>query len=278
MQLTQLPRTFCWTKSGMEAGEDLTTTIVRKEWERRLGGGRFLWGIAQPPRGIGGVAASRNKSALAIFSPRSTRPRSAGKRQSNVLLWNAWVDAAGEVRPLPSYAFITSPAKLDSGKRREDFFALVCSSTTELRVGYSFNLHTENLRHVGSGKRLGAATAAAVVTHQPGQPSGKRYPVALAVALEAPFYVKLAQPTVLKARDFAAVLNASRSGDFDAYAELVRRLRNRPSIARGCTADLFDLPAIEVCKPLVDLSKQAAARFVASVVGRQQRPPQLALF
>jgi hypothetical protein len=195
-----------------------------------------------------------------------------------VLLWNAWIDGAGEVRPLPSYAFITSSTKLDSGRRREDYYALVCSSTSELRVGYSFNLHTENLRHVGSGKRLGAATAAAVVTHQPGQPSGKRYPVALAVALEAPFYVKLAQPTVLKARDFAAVLNASRAADFDAYAELVRRFRNKPSIERGCTRDLFDIPAMEISKPTVDSSKEAAARFVASVVGRQQRPPQLALF
>ncbi|ALL68562.1 hypothetical protein K788_00002075 [Paraburkholderia caribensis MBA4] len=261
----------------MEAGEDLVTIMLRKEWERRLGGGRFLWGIAQVPRGIGGVAASRSKSALALFSPRLTKPRTAGRRQSNVLLWNAWIDATGQVRPLPSYAFVTSSAKLASGKRRENYYALVCSSPNELRFGYNLGLQAENLRHVSSGKRLGAATSTAIVAHQSAPSSDKRYPVALAVSLEAPFYVKLAQPIALKARDLAAVVNATRIGDFEAYVDLVRRLRNSPSIERGCTQDLFDIPTMEICKPLADLSKQAA-RFVASVVGRQQRPPQLALF
>ncbi|BEU25805.1 hypothetical protein [Paraburkholderia caribensis] len=279
MQLKQLPRTFCWAKINMDSGEDLATIVLRKEWERRLGGGRFLWGIGQPPSNRAQIA-SRGGSAIALFSPKSGR-RASGTPRGEMLLWNSWIDASGQMRPLPAHTLITSSARLPSGKRREHYYALVCSEPAELRVGYRFGISQEGLRHAGSGRKLGAATATAVVEHRPSadDPSGKRYPLAFAAALEAPFCVKLAQPRRLKGREFAQVMAASREGDFDAYVKLVRQLRDKPAIERtqGFTRDLFDAVPNDSGKPTVDISQQAA-RFVASVVGRQQRAPQLALF
>lgn len=282
MQLTQAPRTFCWTKIEAEMGEDLATTVLRKEWERRLGGGRFLWGVGQQPSGSARLANQRGASTLALFSPKSSANRARKSRRADMLLWNAWIDVNGQVRPLPSHVLIPSSTRLPSGKRREHYYALVCSSPQDLRIGHRLSISPGNLAHYGSGKRLGAATATAIVEFQPdsgAECARKRYPVAFAVALATPLFVKLAQPTLIKARDFAQLQRASREGDFETYVELVRRLRAGPSIERasGFTRDLFESQVSEATTQTEGFSRQAA-KFVASVIGRHQVAPQLALF
>ncbi|MGU7779270.1 hypothetical protein [Burkholderia sp. PU8-34] len=257
MTLKHLPRTFCWTKIGTESGEELATVVLRKEWERRLGGGRFLWGINQPLGSSAQVAAHRTGSLLALFSPVAARARMVGR--GNVLLWNAWIDAGGQVRQLPPHTFITSRAKLPSGRPREQHYALVCASSTALTIGTRLRVHPEQLRSVSTGKRLGAAQGAVVVDcadragARGAEQAGKSYPLALSVELEAPYFVRLAQPSVLKARDLADVNKATRDGDFDRFVELVARLRGRLSTedVRGFTRDLFDVPPIETAAAYV---------------------------
>jgi hypothetical protein len=249
MTLKHLPPTFCWTKTGTESGEELPTIVVQKEWERRLGGGRFLWGVGQSLGNSAQVAAHRTGSLLALFSPASSRPRGIERKKEDMLLWNAWIDNAGQVRQLPPHAFIVSRATLPSGRRREQHYALVCSSPTELSMGTRLHVYPEHLRSVSTGKALSAAQGVAVVDciARDEDMSGKRYPIALAVELDAPYMVRLTQPGVLKARDFAEVGKATRDGDFSAFIERVGRLRSRPpqERMRGFTRDLFDMPPVE---------------------------------
>jgi len=249
MTLKHLPPTFCWIKTGTESSEELPTIALQKEWERRLGGGRFLWGVGQPLGNSAQVAAHRTGSLLALFSPASSKPRPGGRRREDMVLWNAWIDSAGQVRQLPPHAFIVSRSVLPSGRKREQHYALVCSSPTELSMGTRLHIYPEHLRSVSTGKPLGAAQATAVVDciARAGELNGKRYPVALAVELEAPYLVRLTQPCVLKARDYAEVNRATRDGDFAAFIELVTRLRTRPTQerARGFTRDLFEMPPVE---------------------------------
>jgi hypothetical protein len=249
MTLKHLPPTFCWTRTGTESVEELPTVVLQKEWERRLGGGRFLWGVGQSPGNSAQVAAHRTGSLLALFSPASSRPRGVERKKEDMLLWNAWVDSTGQVRQLPPHAFIVSRATLPSGRRREQHYALVCSSPVELSMGTRLRVYPEHLRSVSTGKPLGVGQGSAVVdcVARAGDMNGKSYPIALAVELEAPYMVRLTQPGVLKARDFAAVSKVTRDGDFAAYIELVGRLRSRPpqERMRGFTRDLFDMPPVE---------------------------------
>jgi hypothetical protein len=255
MTLKHLPPTFCWTKAGHESSEDLPVVVLQKEWERRLGGGRFLWGVGQSLGNSAQVAAHRTGSLLALFSPASSKPRPAVRKKEDMLLWNAWIDSTGQVRQLPPHAFIVSRATLPSGQRREQHYALVCSSPTELSMGTRLRVYPEHLRSVSTGKALGAAHGTAVVDciartgnliGETGK-TGKSYPIALAVELEAPYFVRLTQPGVLKARDFAEVNKATRDGDLATFIELVGRLRSRPpqERVRGFTRDLFDMPPVE---------------------------------
>ncbi|MDE1182209.1 hypothetical protein [Paraburkholderia sp.] len=247
MTLKHLPPTFCWTRTGSESGEDLPTVVLQKEWERRLGGGRFLWGINQSLGSSAHIAAHRTGSLLALFSPMSGKPRPVERMREDVLLWNAWVDSSGQVRQLPPHAFIVSRATLPSGRRRERHYALVCSSPTDLSIGSRLRIYPEHLRSVSTGKPLGPVQGTVVVdcTARAGELSGKSYPMAVSVELEAPYFVRLAQPSLLKARDFAEINKASRDGDFEGFIDLVRRSRNRPSAERmrGFTRDLFDMLA-----------------------------------
>ena len=101
--------------------------------------------------------ASRRAShgLLALFSPVASRPR-VGERK-DMLLWNAWVDASGQVRPLPPHTFIASRSTLPSGRRREQHYALVCASSTALTVGTQLRVFPDHLRSVSTGQPLGAA-------------------------------------------------------------------------------------------------------------------------
>jgi hypothetical protein len=265
MTLKYLPPTFCWTRIGLESGEHLPTVVLRKEWERRLGGGRFLWGIGQSLGTSAQVAAHRTGSLLALFSPASGRSRPLKGKLEEVLLWNAWIDNNGQVRPLPPDAFITSRALLPSGQPRKHYYALVCSSPTELSIGSSVKVYPEHLRHVSTLKVPGSSLSAAVVDciGRDGELNGKSYPVALAVELEAPYFVRLAEPVLLRPRELAPISKASREGDFETCTELVRRLRTRPSAerTRGFTQDLFDMPQGE---PVIPFHGQARGHTRAS--------------
>ncbi|MET5116598.1 hypothetical protein AAHH79_41635, partial [Burkholderia pseudomallei] len=78
--------------------------------------GRFLWGIGQPVGNSGQIAAHRTGSLIARFSPASCRARQPERKTEDVLLWNGWIYASGQVRQLPLHTFITSRAKLPSGR------------------------------------------------------------------------------------------------------------------------------------------------------------------
>jgi hypothetical protein len=255
MALKHLPPTFCWSRIGPEAGIDLPTLILRKEWERRLGGGRFLWGIGQSLGSSAQVAALRTGSLLALFSPAASRPRAAqgtrgtrGKR-ADVVVWNAWIDAAGQVRQLPQHVFVTSSAALPSGAPREHYYALVCVSPAELSVGSTLRVVPERLRSVSTAKPPSRSQGTVVVdcVERAAEAGGKSHPLVFTAELEAPYFVRLTQPTLVKARDLSAIHEASRMGDFETYAELTKRVRSQASAqqARGYTRDLFDVPPAE---------------------------------
>lgn len=252
MALKHLPPTFCWSRIGPEAGVDLSTLILRKEWERRLGGGRFLWGIGQSLGSSPQVAALRTGSLLALFSPAASRPRAAqdkrGKR-AEVVVWNAWIDASGQVRQLPPHVFVTSSATLPSGAPREHHYALVCVSPAELSIGSSLRVYPERLRSVSTAKLPSPSQGTVVVDclERATEAGGKSHPLVFTAELEAPYFVRLTQPTPVKARDLAAIHEASRMGDFDTYADLTKRVRSQACAqqARGYTRDLFDVPPAE---------------------------------
>lgn len=242
MKLNELPSTFCWSKMGTESGEDLSSILLRKEWERQLGNGQFLWGIGQSLGGNADLATADGTPLVAVFSPMLSRPKAIDVDPGEVVLWTAWIDGAGETRPLPRHAFVTSRATLPSGRRKESHYALVCSSQSALQAVPELSISPAKLRNLGTGKALGASQVTAVVSHDHHtEPGGKQYPVSFTVLLEAPYCIRLANPVTLKRVDVRALEDAARLGSIDQWAAVTTRLRQPVPMRklRGRTIDMF---------------------------------------
>jgi hypothetical protein len=246
--MNKLPPTFCWTKMGTEASEQLTAIIRRKEWERQLGGGYFFWGIGQSLGKNAKVAARDIASLRAIFSPMPSKPKVIDVAPAEVVLWNAWVDEQGQTRQLPIHCFVTSRASLPSGRKKESHYALVCFSDRELDAQQEdMCICPSHLRNMTTNKPLGSSQVTAVVRvlSQTDKTCGaKSYSVSFTTELRPPYCVQLAQPVLLDARELVEIKAISASGDIESWSTLVRRLRSR-IVERidwvQCTLDLGEI-------------------------------------
>lgn len=229
--MKKIPPTFCWTKMGTEAGEELAAIIRRKEWERQLGGGCFFWGIGQSLGENAKVVAPEMASLHVIFSPMPSKPKLIDVAPNDVVIWNAWVDAQGLVRRLPIHCFITSRAYLPSGRKKESHYALVCFSNQELNEqSNEIFIFPSHLCNVTTNKPLGASQVTAVVhtTNLKDKTSdAKSYSVSFTAELRSPYCVQLAQPLLLDVEELIEIKAITNSGDIGSWKDLVKSIRSR---------------------------------------------------
>src|SRR5690242_16124174 len=122
--LQPLPRAFCWTKFGPEAGESIDQILARKERERTATGGVFYWGIGNSvgPALTALLAATREPEVL--FSPIRSAPRRQDLAPSYTVRWLAGEGLFGDLIDLPSSVCVTSGWA--PGPRNVARYALVC--------------------------------------------------------------------------------------------------------------------------------------------------------
>jgi hypothetical protein len=230
MEMSKLPPKFCWTKMGTESGEGLEAIIRRKEWERQLGSGSFLWGIGQS-LGSNAKIAARDISLRAFFSPMVSKAKAIDVKPDEVVLWNAWVDQQGQIRQLPIHCFVTSRASLPSGRKKESHYALVCFSNSKLDAQQEdICIFPSYLRNLTTNKPLGASQVTAVVRVEQGTDEAyitKGYSISFSTELLSPYCVQLAQPVLLDTRELFEIKAISDSGDIESWSALVRCLRSR---------------------------------------------------
>lgn len=244
MTMGSLPQTFCWTKIGPEAGEDVATIRLRKEWERQLGEGQFFWGVGQS-LGDSPADADRGHAGLpVVFSPMLSKAKAIDRAPEGVLLWNAWIDDTGETQSLPSYCFITSRSVLPSGRAKERHYALVCVSDRELHEEVECWITPSQLRNFAANTLLGASQVTAIVRMQnaaPEEPASRiRYPVSFIASLKPPYIVRLAQPTPMTETDLQHVRTACASGNITEWRALVLNLRKRATTLPSPSQRMFE--------------------------------------
>ena len=231
MTTNQLPPTFCWTKMGTESGEELAAIIRRKEWERQLNGGYFFWGVGQSLGENAKVAARDTTSLPAFFSPMPSKPKAIDVAPGRVVLWNAWVDAQGQIRQLPTHCFVTSRATLPSGRKKESHYALVCFSDRELASQQeNICVFPKHLRNLTTNKPLGASQVTSIVrvlNWTDETCAAKGYPVSFTAELRSPYCVQLAQPLLLDAGELVEIKAILESAKIESWTALVECLRSR---------------------------------------------------
>lgn len=194
-----LPERFCWTRFGIESGETIEEILIRKERERALNKGLFLWGIGNAIGPGLRELLKFDKAPALIFSPIRSKARIADIVPSGVVHWKSALTMSGDRYELPEASTVTSRSK--SGTKRARHYALVCSSDEELKLdplGEVFAV--TSLRNIASNKPIGASQVTAVVRRfESARPlRGTSYQAMMRVRLAFPYFIELADPAAFK--------------------------------------------------------------------------------
>ena len=203
-----LPRRFCWTRYGTEAGETIEQVLERKECERARNGGVFLWGIGNAIGPSMRELLRLERTPEVIFSPIRSSPKREDAQPPTVIAWGAGRDLDGRPCRLPDWTVVTSRGP--SGNRPHKHYALVCYSDTSLAVSTTPPaLSFGGLRNLLSGSGIGASQVTAVVRYEHFA-FGPQYPAAIKTRLVAPFLLELCDPKVIAGRKTESLSGVSR--------------------------------------------------------------------
>jgi hypothetical protein len=196
-----LPREFCWTRIGVEAGQSLQSIFHRKNQERAANGGLFFWGIGSAigPSLLG--LLRRCPQPELVFSPIKSAAKVADVNPESVVAWTQAESFEGNSYALPRQTLITSRLSLTHPKRVH--YALVCTSDTALIPADLGTVDIGDLENLLTGRPIGASQVTAVVRYSgPGVRPTRAYSTVLKVKLQAPFLLRLQNPIALSAQDY----------------------------------------------------------------------------
>lgn len=192
-----LPDVFCWTRFGVEAGQEFGSILRRKEEERRRNDGLFLWGIGNSVVPSLGVLLENTPTPKVVFSRIRSQPRQVDEKPSHVAVWTEALAPNGENFPIPPGTLLTSHAS-GGNKRRHQALVLRSSSPLKLdETGDRFSM--TSLRNLKSGNPIGPSQVTAIVRHvgEEGDVGGARYSAGMVVDLVFPFLVSLKNPVIV---------------------------------------------------------------------------------
>lgn len=193
-----LPRWFCWTRFGTEAGQAIEDILRRKEEERLANGGIFLWGVGNAVGPSITELTQRVEAPEVVFSPTRKAPGIEHRSPSGVLAWTGARTFDGKPYSLPARSLVTSR---DSTPRRKSVhYALVCFSPQPLSTqGCGTSVDLNDLKNLRTGRQVGASQVTAVVelSGHGTALSRSAYPVAFTALLVPPYFIHLHGPVPL---------------------------------------------------------------------------------
>lgn len=191
-----LPEFFVWTRYGTESGEVADSILARKERERQLAGGVFLWGIGNSvgPSVRRLLEHLQGRNPTVLFSPMLGAPRGIDVDPEGVVAWSSAKGIDERDWDMPPGTLVTS--RNDAGSNRKSrHYALVCQRDEPLdpnQDGERFAI--DDLANFASGNRVGHSQVTSVV-RRVGQPSKKGpYVAAIRATLVYPYVVELTDP------------------------------------------------------------------------------------
>lgn len=225
----RVPEYFCWTKMGVEAGQSLSAIIQRKELERQLGDGMFVWGIGNALSSSLHEFGMERGSVPLLFSPIQSKPRNADSNPGELILWQSFMDEFGNVYPLPEHCMVTSRSLGNGSAARKRHYALFCFSSTSLHSNLNMELNFNELQNAKSRKPLGYSQVTAFVRRATGDEkigsSAKIYDVPFRADLLWPFCARLTDGVEIPGEFATAIERATLRSDLKEWASLVSMVR-----------------------------------------------------
>jgi hypothetical protein len=203
---------------GQDAGQPLEEIIARKEAERKTGHS-FWWGLGTPLGPRVELAAIANGGTLsARFSAHAGR-KAAQASSEVVHLWNGWCSIlTGQHGTIPKHVLVLG------GNPGKNYYALVCRSNVEIRLGNHGPFDPSQCLTVANGIAPGPSQRAALLTSQTRHFSG-RYRIAFEADLVEPWFVRLTDSRPLTADELARVRQFKSGDDWLALCATLRGLQ-----------------------------------------------------
>jgi hypothetical protein len=228
-----IPKVFCWTKMGAEAGQDLQSILNRKELERRAGEGVFAWGVGNsvaPAVALATRLLGRDHVDV-LFSPMKSKPKEIDASPAKQALWLEFLDSSGERHPLPAHMLVTSRLNSPSGGEKQVHYALLCKSDHSLlRSPGTDLLFASRVRNLASDSPMGASQVTAVVRYVDdggGDGYGSGYAVAFRARLVNHAFIRLVRPVAMTSelsRMYQQVCGSTTPGEWSEALMALRRL------------------------------------------------------
>ena len=196
---------ICWSRMQAEAGQTLDVILARKERERAAGQGLFFWGVGNAPAVITHELARKKHPISVVFSVMKSQPRTMDSRPNGTLVWQRYIDAQGEERPIPSHVLVTS--RSSSGSRpKKSHYALTCWSENPLRISRGEKFDPSAYRNAsGTGASVGASQVTALLRRVYDSYEDADYEVNLRARLVGSYWVRLVAPLRLTSTKFNAL-------------------------------------------------------------------------
>lgn len=194
---------FCWTRFGIESGESVDAILQRKERERLVHGGMFLWGIGNSVAPGMEELVRFESTPKVVFSPMRSKAKAIDVAPSRVITWTRATTLSGDEWDMPEALRVFSRAATASGLLKQSHYALVCSSSTPLQVAEGFGeIHFDKLVNLVSKNKLGHSQVTSVVECLPvNLVTGTSYPVGFVAELVYPYFIKLTEPEFVPRND-----------------------------------------------------------------------------
>lgn len=242
-----VPKVFCWTKMGTEAGQSLEKILARKELERLAGNGTFCWGIGNSLGSAASKALSNNPGGVSVlFSPMKSNAKKMDESPDEIALWTAYQDESGQYIELPEHMVVTSRRHGPSGAVKLSHYALLCSSDSPINGGcYDGKLDASRAVNYLSQNSLGASQVTAMVSYRPhsAREMLKPYPIQFRAKFYQLGFVKLGCPVALQGKLKSVYEQLIGSGTKTQWKVTSRELRalarRRVSIQPGSGAQPF---------------------------------------
>lgn len=181
---------FVFSKIQAESGEDIQRIIERKNYERQLNDGQFLWGIGNSIRP--GVLQLLRESAhpRVQFALMKSPPKPQDVRPDQICVWFEGLTLDNRLFRLPTHSLVSSRVQPN---KRLIHYALVCEKQLDISLEKGMNLNIGEYRNFKKGgKAVGSSQVTSVVTRDPTSTrSGPIYDVGFGAHLVPPYFVKL---------------------------------------------------------------------------------------
>ncbi len=241
-----VPGLFCWTKMGVEAGQDLGTILRRKELERQVGDGVFVWGIGNSVGPTIREVIPGNRNVPILFSPIQSKPRAVDSKPSVLILWLSYIDDRGVRHELPHHALVTSRGDDQFAGMQKRHYALLCHSNRSLLDNDTHEVDFNELCNASTNKGLGFSQVTALVRRIPKlgvlpKGTGKKYPVPFQAELFSPYCVRLADGVVMPANLADEIAGIARDASATEWSNFVHDLRLSALRQSGRSMPLFSM-------------------------------------